>query len=47
MFKVYDNYDLDMELIAECETKQEVNKVVRDQNVDTDGECDIIIEEIK
>ena len=46
MFKVYDNYEMNMELLGTFETKKEVNKCIKEREADTDGECYIIVKEI-
>lgn len=46
MFKVYDNYEMDMELIGTFETRKEVNKCIKEREADTDGECYIIVKEV-
>lgn len=44
MLKLYDNYELDMELLAEG-TYEELKKIANERIEDTDGECYLIVED--
>lgn len=45
-YEVYDLYD-GCELIGVAKTMNEVNKIINDRVLDTDGECYISIKEIE
>lgn len=42
MFKVYDDYDMNMELIGTADNLQEVKQLAKERYEDTDGECLIV-----
>ena len=45
-YRVYDNYELDMELLGEGSLDR-CRSLAHEREKDTDGECYIIIEEVK
>lgn len=42
MYKVYDNYDMDMEFIGTADDIKEVKELAKERYYDTDGECCIV-----
>lgn len=44
-FKVYDDYELDMEFLGEFDTLVEAKACAKERDMDTDGECDVVIYE--
>lgn len=42
-FKVYDNYEFDMELLGEFGSLAEAKVCAKERDLDTDGECFIVI----
>ena len=42
MYKVWDDYDANMELIGSADTIGEVKELARERYNDTDGECYIV-----
>lgn len=47
MYKVYDDYDLTMELIGEAKDLKEVKKIAKERYYENDGECAIYYGESK
>ena len=45
-YMVYDYYEMDEEFLGRAANKEELAKIVKQRIMDTDGECDIIIEEV-
>ena len=45
MFKLYDYYEGGKDLVATAETWQEIKKLKKEYIADTDGECDLEIEQ--
>lgn len=47
MYKIYDYYEGDKALVAECKDFSEVKKAKKQYILDTDGECDLDVEYIQ
>ena len=42
-YKLYDDYDNDMELLGEYANMRQVQKSARERHIDTDGECVLLL----
>lgn len=42
-YKLYDDYDNGMELLGQYANMRQVQKVARERNIDTDGECVLLL----
>lgn len=42
MYKVFDDYDMDMEFIGTADNIEEVKELARERYDETDGECCIV-----
>lgn len=45
MYKLYDYYEGGKDLVATAETWQEIKRIKKEYITDTDGECDLEIEQ--
>ena len=42
-YRLVDDYDNDMELLGEYANMRQVQKAARERNIDTDGECVLLL----
>lgn len=42
-YKLYDDYDNDMEFLGAFANMRQVQKAARERNIDTDGECVLLL----
>ena len=42
-YRLVDDYDNDMELLGEYANMRQVQKAARERNIDTDGECVVLL----